>query len=39
MTQIKKDLDLSMEHFGNVTAFDPYNRGKKYIGPKQLLSV
>lgn len=39
MTQIKKDLDLSMEYFGNVTAFDPYNRGKKYIGPKQLLSV
>lgn len=34
MTQIKKDLDLSMEHFGNVTAFDPYNRGKKVYWSK-----
>lgn len=34
MTQIKKDLDLSMEYFGNVTAFDPYNRGKKVYWSK-----
>lgn len=29
MTQIKKDLDTSMEYFGDVTSFDPYNRGNK----------
>lgn len=29
MTQVKKDLDKSMEYFGNVTNFDPYGRGKK----------
>lgn len=34
MTQIKKDLDLSMEYFGNVTNFDPYNRGKKVYWSK-----
>ena len=34
MTQIKKDLDLSIEYFGNVTNFDPYNRGKKVYWSK-----
>ncbi len=29
MTQIKKDLDTSMEYFGDVSSFDPYNRGNK----------
>lgn len=34
MAQIKKDLDLSMEYFGNVSDFDPYSRGKKVYWSK-----
>lgn len=34
MTQIKSDLDKSMEYFGNVNDFDPYKRGKKVYWSK-----
>lgn len=34
MTQIKSDLDKSMEYFGNVNDFDPYGRGKKVYWSK-----
>lgn len=39
MTQIKSDLDKSMEYFGNVNDFDPYKRGKRYIGQKPQPNV
>lgn len=34
MTQIKSDLDKSMEYFGSMNDFDPYKRGKKVYWSK-----
>ena len=34
MTQIKSDLNKSMEYFGNMNDFDPYKRGKKVYWSK-----